>query len=219
MQEVLSVNVLSALSLCQITPLSPFTQGDVILFGILFLLLFVAVVAFFFYAAWARRNSEGVSPYTGVPLRRVSDLPYDSARAILQFLYDKHQYDNRIFNLRKAVLCRETGRIFQDAVTWLNTVHVDWTFLQKRYPGDYVSWGSLSSEQMMVIREAHTSLEHFQTARSSKTPSPRLIEPEFIYLKPGPLYVDINSKVLLGWQIVPDTEFEVLIVQKPKRQE
>ena len=34
--------------------------------------------------------------------------------------------------------------------------------------------------------------------------------------RPGPLYVDIETKVLLGWKVVPGTDLEVLIVQKPK---
>jgi methionyl-tRNA synthetase len=40
----------------------------------------------------------------------------------------------------------------------------------------------------------------------SASPSPRAIESEFAYTKPGPLYVDINTNILLGWQVVPGTE-------------
>jgi hypothetical protein len=92
---------------------------------------------------------------------------------------------------------------------------VDWTFLQKRYPGHWVSWGSLSKEQQEAIRDVHESLGKFQTQESSPTPAPRAVEPEYAYTKPGPLYVDLETKILLGWQVVPGTDFEVLIVQKP----
>jgi hypothetical protein len=46
-------------------------------------------------------------------------------------------------------------------------------------------------------------------------PQPTLIEAKYAFTKPGPLYVDISTNVLVGWQIVPDTELEVLVVQKP----
>jgi hypothetical protein len=186
-----------------------------VLLGAIILVSFaLLVLAFWLGWRWTQR-SHSVSPYTGLPLRRMTSISYYSAERILRFLHDLHQYDNRIFKLSRAAFCRETGRIFQDCVTWYDTINVDWTFLQKRYPGHYVSWGSLSKELQDSIREAHGSLEGFQTEYSSPTPSPRAVEPEYAYTKPGPLYVDPVTKVLLGWKVVPGTEFEVLIVQKP----
>lgn len=179
-----------------------------------FVILLLLVGAFWFNS-WYEKNAAGISPYTGLPMRRLTDLSYYSAEKVLHYLYDYHQYDNRIFKLKKSAFCRETGRIFQDCVTWYNVVKIDRDFLNKRYPGHYVSWGSLSSEQQKAVREMHDSLSGFQTDYSSPTASPALIEPAFAFAKPGPLYVDIETKVLLGWKIVPDTELEVLIVQKP----
>src|SRR5262249_24979434 len=138
-----------------------------------------------------------------------------SIEKALKFLYEMHQYDNRLFEIKKAALCRETGRIFPDAVTWYDTIKVDWSFIQKRHPGTYVSWGSLSDAQKNSIRAIHESLEGFQTMDSSLNPSPRMVEAKYVFEKPGPLYVDIERGVLVGWQCVPDTELEVLIVQKP----
>lgn len=178
-----------------------------------FLLLFVA----FLTVAWVTRYSSSKSPYSGMPLRRGSDLPYDSAKKILQFVYDKQEYDNRIFDIKRAAVCRETGRVFPNAITWFDTIHVDWRFLQKRYPGNYVSWGSLTEIEKTHIRDEHESLSAFQTKHSSPKASPKAIEPQYAYAKPGPLYVDLKTKVLLGWQLVPETNFEVLIVQKPKQ--
>lgn len=192
-------------------------QTDIIIFGVVLLGLFLAVIAIFFISAWVRRKSVAMSPYSGLPLRRGRELPYDSAKKILQFLYEQHQYDNKMFDLHRAAICRETGRIFPYGVSRLDTIHVDWTFLKKRYPGNYVSWGSLTDVQQQVIRSAHDSLEGFQTDKSSSHPAPSAVEPEFAFSKPGPLYVDINTKVLLGWQCVPGTNFEVLIVQKPQQ--
>lgn len=176
------------------------------------LLLFAA----FWFGWWVNKYGQGRSPYTGQKLRRATDLSYYAAEKTLRFLYEMKEYDNRIFKLKKAAFCRETGRIFQNCVTWYDVAIVDWRFLQNRFPGTYVSWGSLSWEQQREIKERHRSLEGFQTERSSSNPVPRLIEPEYVYEKPGPLYVDLETKILMGWKIVPGTDLEVLIVQKPE---
>lgn len=175
-----------------------------------------ALLCLFYWLSWRwSERAQSVDPYSGVPLRRASDIPYSSAEKIMRYLYNLKQYDNRIFRLSRSAFCRQTGRIFQDCVSWLDTIHLDWTFLNKRLPGKYVSWGSLTKEQQEDIRSVHKSMEGFQTEVSSSIPVPRLIESEFAYTKPGPLYVDIDTKTLLGWKEIPGTEFEVLIVQKP----
>jgi hypothetical protein len=188
----------------------------VFLLAVGILATFVLIVAGFWFSHWFTHHSRGISPYTGLPLRRATELPYYSAEKVLRYLHDYKQYDNRIFKLSRAAFCRETGRIFTNCVTWFDTVNVDWTFLQKRYPGHYVSWGSLNPDQKKAVEEAHETLEGFQTEFSSPASSPRAIEPEYAYSKPGPLYVDVETKILLGWKIVPGTDLEVLIVQKPK---
>lgn len=192
------------------------SDSDVILFGsgilIVFLLLFAA-----FWMGWRISQWKSCpSPYSGLPLRKAATLSYDSMERVLRYLYNLKQFDNRIFEIGAASFCRETGRIFQNSITWYDTISVDWGFLNKRYPGRYVSWGSLTLEQQSDLRDRHEALNGFQTEKSSKNPSPRHVETEFVYLKPGPLYVDVNTGVLLGWKVIPGTELEVLIVQKPK---
>lgn len=142
-------------------------------------------------------------------------MPRESAKKVLRFLYDRHEYDNRIFSLKRSAYCRETGFIFQKCVSWMDTMEIDWGFLKKRYPGIYVSWGSLSDLQQRAVREAHHSLAGFQTEFSSTAPLPKDVEKEYVYARPGPLYVDLTTFVLLGWQCVPETEFQVLVVQQP----
>lgn len=183
--------------------------------GIALLLVFLGFFVVFVIALFFQRARPDVSPYSGLPLRNGSDLSYAAREKILRFLFDMKAYDNRMFDLSKAAVCRETGRVFPDAVNIFSNIKVNWGFLVKRYPGSYVSWGSLSEEQREEILSHHGEVKGFQMKESSKIASPRLIEPEFALLKPGPLYVDFEKKVLLGWKIVPDTEFEVLIVQKP----
>lgn len=187
----------------------------IVLFAILIFLSFAFLSLLFWFGWRISQRSQAVCPYTGVPLRRMTEISYYSAERILRYLHDLRQYDNRIFKLSKSAFCRETGRVFQDCVTIFDTIKMDWTFLHKRYRGNWISWGSLAKDQQDAIREVHGSLDKFQTFESSPTPSPRSIEPEYAYTKPGPLYVDLDTKILLGWQVIPGTEFEVLIVQKP----
>jgi hypothetical protein len=192
------------------------SSTQVMLFGFAIIGIFFLLFGVF-WAGWRlSHRPPSLSPYSNMPLRRCTDLSYYSVERILRFLYELQDYENRIFDLRKASFCRETGRIFKDSITWYDTIDVDWNFLQKRYPGNYVSWGSLTHEQQLAVRSKHTSLEGFETEHSSPTPSPRGIEPQYALGQPGPLYVDIDTFVLLGWKIVPGTELELLFVQRPK---
>ena len=199
-----------------LSPLLVSTFKDVILYSTAILFSFVGLLTLFILNAWFRSKSASLSPYSGKPLRRADDLSYESKVRVLRYLYDLSQYDNRIFEFRSSAFCRETGRIFPKAITFFDTIHVDWSFLQKRYPGNWISWGSLTELQQENIREAHHFLSGFQTEWSSPNPSPRAIEKEYALESPGPLYVDFDTKVLLGWKVVPTTNLEVLIVQKPK---
>jgi hypothetical protein len=189
---------------------------NVALFGIFILVTVLVLFVLCIYGIWLSRRPPSLSLYSRKPLRKATDLSYFAAEKLLRFLYDMHQYDNKIFSIKKAAFCRETGRVFPNAVTWYGQIDVDWTFLQKRYPGSYVSWGSLTEEQQEIIRTAHDSLAGFQTDFSSPYPSPKQLEAKYAFATPGPLYVDVRNKVLLGWKCVPDTDLEVLIVQKPK---
>lgn len=194
------------------------TSTQVGLFGLLIIVIFLILFALFIFGMWlTRRQNEGsLSPYSKTPLRRGSDLSYQAKVEVLRFMFNMHEYDNRIFELRKSAVCRDTGRIFPNAFTWYGTIDVDWSFLNKRYPGKYVSWGSLSPEQQEIIRCAHDNFIHgFQTDFSSRIPQPNKVEAKYAFSKPGPLYVDLETKVLLGWKCVPNTDLEVLVVQKP----
>lgn len=189
---------------------------QVIYFSIAILAVFVLLLFLFFVNNRLRNREVSPSPYTGLPLRRGEDLSYDSKLAILRYLYNFHEYDNRIFEIRQAAYCRETGRVFFNALTFFDTLEVDWKFLVKRFPGNWVSWGSLTSLQQEAIINSHHTLEGYQIDNSSPAPSPRGITKEYCYTRPGPLYVDVETKILLGWKQVPNTQLEVLIVQKPK---
>lgn len=193
------------------------TDAEITLFAFLIVSVFCAFTFLFFFSRWRDKHLTCPSPYTGLPLRRAIDIPAETREKILKYLHDLHQYDNQMFDPEKAALCRETQRLFPNAITWYDTIQVDWSFLQKRHFGNYVSWGSLSAEHQKEIMQAHESLEGYQVENSSPYPSPRIIEPEYAYTRPGPLYVDMEKKTFLGWKIVPKTDFEVLIVQLPRK--
>lgn len=189
---------------------------DVVFFSIAILLVFLLLIATCCFGYWLTHQRDSVSPYTGKPLRKTSDLSYFYMEMLLRYFYELNDYDNVLIDLSKAAFCRETGRVFPNALTWYDRINVNWNFLQKRLPGNYVSWGSLTDFQKEVIQDAHHVMEGFQTEFSSPTPSPRLIEKKYAYAKPGPLYVDLETKILMGWKSVPNTDLEVLIVQRPR---
>ncbi len=164
-----------------------------------------------------RKPNVTKCPYTDLPLRRASELPFETKKRVYYFLEKFHEYDNRPFKFNRAAFCRETGRLFPDVIDWKGKMTISWNFLQKRHEGTWVAWGSLTDELKEQIRNRHIDLEGFQTARCSKEPSPRFIESRYVYEKPGPLYVDVDDGILMGWMLVPETELEVLVIQHPIR--
>lgn len=189
--------------------------SDIALVALLLVLIVAALCFAIFLGWWLSKQRDSLCPYTGAPLKRGEYLSFYAKEQILRFLYEHHSFENRMFKLNKSALCRDTGRIFPDAMTWYDTLYVDWNFLQKRYPGNYVSWGSLSKDQQDAVKRAHGSLAGFQTNFSSPSSSPKDIAPDFVFMKPGPLYVDLGTMIVLGWKLVPGTDFEIMIVQKP----
>lgn len=205
--------------LSQVQPL-PFNFYDDTWLGfsvVVIIAIFLLMVGLLWYGYKASLRRPPNSLYGDLPLRGATELPYESIGRVYLYLMSIHQYDNRMFNINRAAVCRTTGRIFPNAVDLFGRIKLDWTFLQEHYQGDYISWGSLSEAQQNEIKRAHHSLEGFQTEFSSPDPSPRAITPEYALEHPGPLYVDLQTKVLLGWKRVPGTELEVLIVQKPRK--
>ncbi|MBA3602653.1 MAG: hypothetical protein H0W50_03215 [Parachlamydiaceae bacterium] len=191
------------------------SSTKVVFFSFAILGAFFLLFGIFWFSWRYGRRPTALSPYSGMPLRRGSDLSYFYSESVLRYLYQMRDPNNPMFDLRKAAMCRETGRIFPNGINWFDVINVDWDFLKKRRPGNYVSWGSLSVDQKEHLTKIHHDLSGYQTEFSSENPLPRAVEPKYAMKKPGPLYVDINNYVLLGWKIVPETELEVLIVKHP----
>ena len=192
---------------------------DVLFLSIVILVAFFLLFAYFIVAYyWRPGERQCLSPYSGKPMRRGSDVPLSSVEVIMRYLYyAEHSYANRVFAMRRSMVCRETGRIFPNCVSPLLGSRVDWTFLVQQHAGNWVSWGSLTQLQQDEVRGHHDAIEGYQTAFSSTFPSPRAVEEEYAMAKPGPLYIDLDTYTLMGWKCVPDSEFEVLVVQKPRQ--
>lgn len=187
-----------------------------ILLLILAAFVMVSVMALFLWVGWwFTQRSGSVSPYSGKAMRKGNELAYAAMQEVCNYLESFDDLDNRDVSLERAAICRETGRIFADAITAFGVIWVGWSFVDRRYPGNWVSWGSLSPIQQGEVRRCHDTLEGFQVELSCPRLRPCDIDSYHALAKPGPLYVDLRTKVLMGWKMVPGTLLEVLIVQRP----
>jgi len=180
------------------------------------LFLIVVLMAFLLWVGWwVTRQRGSLSPYSRQPMMYGVDLSQSIAAHIEEYMKSLCQRDNPPFDMSRAAICRETGRIFTDCVGKSGIIRLRWDFLEKRYPGRWVSWGAIPEVQRATIKLCHRSVEGFQTECSSPKPKPNEAGDYYALAKPGPLYADMSTRILLGWKHVPGTTFEVLIVQKP----
>lgn len=191
--------------------------GQSAIFVLLFSFFFILAIlgGLLWYGWWVSKKRGSLCPYTKKPMRLGVDIAPSMIRFVEEFLLSHPQPDNPPIDFRMAAVCPETGRIFPNCIKRGEIVKLDWTFLRKRFSGNYVSWGSLSELEQGTLRMLHESLIGYQTEKSSTNPMPEDVSSYYALLQPGPLYVDRSTKILLGWKEVPGTQFEVLIVQRP----
>jgi hypothetical protein len=176
--------------------------------------LSAVLLGMYWFGWWATEKRGSLSIYTKQPMMLGHDLPFSVRNRIQEFLGSLPQPDNAPFDCAKAAVCRETGRIFPDCV-YRGIVRLNWNFFNQRYPGKWVSWGSLDRRQKALVSLCHRSMDGYQVDCSCPNALPKDIFGDYIMAKPGPLYVDMGTKALLGWKIVPETYFEVPVVQFP----
>lgn len=177
----------------------------------------LAVLIFLLWVGWRKEEIRGdTCPYCKRPMRFGMDVAQSIVNMVNAFFVDLDPLDNPKIDFVRAAYCPETGRIFPNCVGQNDQISLSWDFLSNRCPGTYVSWGSLSEEERGILKLLHGSVEGFQTEVSSLQSRPQDGEEEFYSLAPGPLYVDRREKTLLGWQKVPGTRFEVLVLQRPR---
>jgi hypothetical protein len=189
--------------------------GAIAILLISFFLVLAILGALLWYGWYISKTRGAVCPYTKGPLVLGTDVAPSIIAFVDGFLLGQPQPENEPFDFARAAVCEKTGRIFPNCVMRGERIRLDWSFLQKRYPGNYVSWGSLSQIEQWQVRRCHESMAGFQLEGGSTMPLAKDIDLYHARKKPGPLYVDKTTKVLLGWKEVPGTRFEVLVVQKP----
>lgn len=193
------------------------TLGQETIWLVLFSFFLVLGIMFglLFFGYWVSKKRGSLSPYSGRPMMLGVDLPISIAKQVEGFLESLPQPENPSFEMDRAAICRETGRIFPNVVNKGEIIRLNWRFLVDRCPGNWVSWGSLSQQLKAVIKLHHRDIEGFQLEKSCPNRLPQDVEPYYAMMKPGPLYVDSAKKTFLGWQVVPGTHLEVLVVKKP----
>jgi hypothetical protein len=194
-------------------------QATIVAFILAMFLCFLIMAALMWLGSRVGNRTGSSSPYTPEPLMRGEDLAFSALLSVNDFLDKTCDTDNMPFEISEAAICRQTGRIFSNALNTFKAVSVQWDFLERRHPGHWISWGSLDAVQKEEITRLHDSLEGFQYEQSCTNPRPEKIDTYHSILKPGPLYVDVKTHTLLGWKCVPGTSLEVLIVQKPKTEQ
>lgn len=193
------------------------TEAAALFFILGMLFCALGIVCFFFIGWWLTNRPGSVSPYSKMKMALGEDLSFEAVREIYIFLESFSQKEgNDLFDVKKASVCRETGRVFPATVGIFNVIKIPSDFLSKRYSGKYVSWGSLSSSQKDEVLLEHEEIGAYQLESSSLEPLPKNVEKKYALMKPGPLYVDLETKTLLGWQCIPNTDLEVLVVQRSK---
>lgn len=189
------------------------------------LVLFVTLVGvalillLFLFLGFRREVVKGKRcPYCGAILQFGSDVANSIQQHVNAYVHAFSEEDNPEIDFSKAAICPTSGYIFQECVVRNNRVTLDWSFLSKRLKGSFISWGALPEEEKGIFRLLHLSMEGYQTEKSSPTIQPDRVEEEYARLIPGPLYVDRNTKILMGWVRVPGTNFQVLIIRRPQFQ-
>jgi len=182
-----------------------------VVFAFLFVVLMscgiLAILLFIFVGNKVFSKKQGKSPYGGGPLRKLEELHYDKLFLLERYL----QSHNLSYSLKESLICEKTGRVFPKKTLRFNTLSVSRNFLSRMHQGKWLLWSSLSDQQKKKVVRSHLlhydQLEQFQCEGFQNKSS---LEEERRG-KPGPLYVDLKTKNLLGWRSVPTTDLELLV--------
>ena len=135
----------------QATDIETLGKGAIALFIVAFLIVFAIMVGLLWVGWWVTNRQGSSCPYTNSLMRRGEDLAFSAATRVQHFLNSTDDPDNPAFVLRYAAISQQTHRIFPDCVNIFRVIKVDWSFLKRRHPGKWVSWGSLTPEQKMLL--------------------------------------------------------------------
>ena len=190
-------------------------QGAIFIIFFSMFCVLLAMGGLLFFGWWVTQKRGSLSPFSKRPMMLGIDLPFSIRRQIEEYIKSLPQPENQPIDISKAAICRETSRIIKDAVFRGEIIRLGPRFMNDRYPGNWVSWGSLSQQQQGIVKLHHREVSGYQMEHSSRNRRPQEAEQYYAVMKPGPLYVDVSTNTFLGWQAVPGTYFEVMVIKKP----
>lgn len=191
---------------------------DFFLWFILGLFFFIGI--YFLFIIILQNNllsNKGKSPFSGLPLRKGGELSFFAEKKLHEFYMSLPRHFNQTPKLDKSTICTSTGRIFPNSISKFGaTSNPKDIFLN--YPkGDYILWQELSDPLKKTIIENHDSIKGFQINQLPKYTKEQPLNHKFAHIKPGPLFVDLKTKALLGWKEIPETNLETLVYQPPTK--
>lgn len=164
------------------TILGSFTAGMVFSFLLILIIL---------YAGWKWTNGRwGKSPFTGANLKLGSELTFDAANKVSRYMLDHSSDQNPGFDITRAAICPDTGRIFPNAIGELEIPKVSKNYLVHLAKGEWTPVSSLSDKGKERL------INHVEDFSSYAQDS---------------LYIDLNTATLIGWKRVPGTSLQLLI--------
>jgi hypothetical protein len=177
------------------TSLGRFSSGYGFIFVIL-MFLFTGGIGLFFWIGWWRTNRVGGKSFsmTGGELAPGDLIAFHSVQRVHDFMLSKPQPENTPFKPKDAAVCRETGRVFPNARDGFGVIRVKSSYPNRRWKGSWVLWKELSRAERSRVEGKHGDLSAYESEG---------------------LYADPFDALIMGWQKVPGTELQVLIVEKP----
>ncbi len=170
------------------------------LLGLLAVGVLLLAAASFFY--WWIYQRKARSPFTGKKLLPATCILYPAAEKIALFMQAEKQVP---IDWEQATFCPDTRRIFPKSLNQLGAVALPSPYWRGVYDKpSLTAWLFLTDEQKDEMFQLHGAIKGFQLGHQKR---------------PGPLFVDLKSKTLVGWKQVPDTDIEVLIVHYPEKRE
>lgn len=173
----------------------------------------------FWYVGWrllwqGRKTKSPFSHYEY--LMPAEQLHFTAMQYVHQFLQN-HPYSQMKVDLTSTLVCRKTGRIFSCDTKCRRTMKSAECYLMQHYSGVLVPWSTLNQEQKQNFVARHSCLKHFQLHPSGANTAFSYSDWTSADMKPGPLFVDLEAGVAVGWQCIPHTNLEIIIVQPPSK--
>jgi hypothetical protein len=190
----------------------------VYLIGIAF--FFIGCVSLFLFFGggwWIFFKKRAKSPFSNTflePCEKV--LSFAAIEKVFRFLNRIHDEYNERFDLKRATICLKTGRIFPNTINRFGIIKIPENYIIHYAKTPLILYASLDKKIKGFLYEKDKVLQGYQTYTNLDS-SKLEIEKSVELMKPGPLYLDPKTGFFLGWQIVPGTSLELLVVKVIKK--